>query len=48
MDGLVEFLSIDQLRVKLKRELGSEFPFELKRQNAREEHFEAWLILLEK
>lgn len=45
MDGLVEFLSIDQLRVKLKRELGSEFPFELKRQNAREDHFEAWYPL---
>jgi phenylacetate-coenzyme A ligase PaaK-like adenylate-forming protein len=42
MNGLIDFLSIDHLRVKLKRELGSEHPFELKRQNARENYFEAW------
>ncbi len=45
MTGLIDFLSIDQLRVKLKRELGSEYPFELKRQDARENHFEAWYPL---
>ncbi|AUN99388.1 hypothetical protein DOM21_04010 [Bacteriovorax stolpii] len=45
MDGLIDFLSVDQLRVKLKRELGSEHPFELKRQDARENHFEAWYPL---
>ncbi len=45
MQGLIDFLSVDQLRVKLKRELGSEYPFELKRQNARENHFEAWYPL---
>jgi phenylacetate-coenzyme A ligase PaaK-like adenylate-forming protein len=45
MQGLIDFLSIDQLRLKLKRELGSEHPFELKRQDARENHFEAWYPL---
>lgn len=45
MQGLVDFLSIDHLRSKLKRELGSEHPFELKRQDARENHFEAWYPL---
>lgn len=42
MQALIDFLSIDQLRLKLKRELGNEHPFELKRQDAREDHFEAW------
>lgn len=42
MQGLIEFLSVDQLRVKLKRELGSEHPFELKRHEYRENQFEAW------
>lgn len=45
MKALIDFLSVDQLRVKLKRELGSEHPFELKRQDARENHFEAWYPL---
>lgn len=45
MQALIDFLSVDQLRVKLKRELGSEHPFELKRQSARENHFEAWYPL---
>lgn len=45
MQGLIDFLSVDQLRTKLKRELGSEHPFELKRQDARENHFEAWYPL---
>ena len=43
MDGLIDFLSVDQLRLKLKRELGSEHPFELKRQSSRAQHFEACL-----
>ncbi|MBC7428818.1 MAG: hypothetical protein H7336_09425 [Bacteriovorax sp.] len=42
MQGLVDFLTIDHLRSKLKRELGSEHPFELKRPDARANHFEAW------
>jgi phenylacetate-coenzyme A ligase PaaK-like adenylate-forming protein len=42
INGLIDFLSIDNLRLKLKRELGSEHPFELKRQNARDNYFEAW------
>jgi phenylacetate-coenzyme A ligase PaaK-like adenylate-forming protein len=42
MQGLIDFLSVDQLRTKLKRELGSEHPFELKRPSARATHFEAW------
>ncbi|MFA6236538.1 MAG: acyl-CoA reductase [Bacteriovorax sp.] len=45
MQGLEEFLSIDNLRLKLLRELGSEFPFELKRINFRENHFESWFPL---
>jgi phenylacetate-coenzyme A ligase PaaK-like adenylate-forming protein len=45
MNGLLEFLSIDNLRVKLTRELGSEFPFELKRINYRENIFESWFPL---
>lgn len=42
MQGLEDFLSVDNLRLKLARELGSEFPFELKRINFRENHFESW------
>ena len=45
MDSLINFLSVDQLRSKLKRELGSEHPFELKRSTARENQFEAWYPL---
>ncbi len=45
MSGLLDFLSIDNLRVKLARELGSEFPFELKRINFREDIFESWFPL---
>jgi phenylacetate-coenzyme A ligase PaaK-like adenylate-forming protein len=45
MQGLVDFLSVDNLRQKLARELGSEFPFELKRINFRENHFESWFPL---
>lgn len=42
MMGLIDFLNIDSLRLKLKRELGSEHPFELKRPSAKANHFEAW------
>jgi len=42
MQGLIEFINIDQLRVKLSREFGSEHPFELKRINFRENNFESW------
>lgn len=45
MQALIDFLNVDQLRLKLKRELGSEHPFELKRPDARENHFEAWYPL---
>ena len=45
MDSLINFLSVDQLRSKLKRELGSEHPFELKRSTARGNQFEAWYPL---
>lgn len=45
MLALEDFLKIDNLRVKLTRELGSEFPFELKRINFRENHFESWFPL---
>ncbi|MBC7537913.1 MAG: hypothetical protein H7281_03780 [Bacteriovorax sp.] len=45
MQALEEFLSVDNLRLKLSRELGSEFPFELKRINFRENHFESWFPL---
>ncbi|MBY0416040.1 MAG: hypothetical protein K2Q18_17850, partial [Bdellovibrionales bacterium] len=45
MQGLIDFLSVDQLRIKLKRELGSEYPFELKRQSSKEGQFEAWYPL---
>lgn len=40
--SLVEFINPWNLRTKLKRELGSDFPFELKRINPKESHFEAW------
>ncbi len=45
MQGLIDFLSVDHLRTKLKRELGSEHPFELRRVSARENQFEAWYPL---
>lgn len=45
MNALIEFLSVDQLRIKLKRELGSEHPFELKRPSSRGNQFEAWYPL---
>ena len=42
MNSLSEYLSVDNLRIKLTRELGSEFPFELKRINFKENIFESW------
>ena len=45
MTSLIDFLAVDNLRIKLAREFGSEFPFELKRINFRENHFEAWYPL---
>jgi hypothetical protein len=41
MQSLEDFLRVDNLRQKLSRELGSEFPFELKRINFKEDHFES-------
>jgi phenylacetate-coenzyme A ligase PaaK-like adenylate-forming protein len=45
MQALEEFLSVENLRLKLKRELGSDFPFELKRINFKENYFESWFPL---
>ena len=45
LEGLKDFIKIENLRTKVKRELGSEFPFELKRINFKENHFEAWFPL---
>lgn len=45
MQALLDFLSVENLRQKLKRELGSDFPFELKRINFKENHFESWFPL---
>ena len=45
LDSLIEFLAIDNLREKLKREFNTEYPFELKRITLRENHFEAWIPL---
>lgn len=42
MKSLQEFLKVSNLRYKLKRELGSDFPFELRRILYKENHFEAW------
>ena len=45
MKSLEDFLDSSNLRLKVKRELGSEFPFELKRINFKENHFESWFPL---
>lgn len=45
MQGLIDFIDTDQLRIKLFRELGSEFPFELKRVDPRKDQFESWYPL---
>ena len=42
LNSLIDFIGIDQLRLKLKRELGSEYPFELRRISSKEDQFEAW------
>lgn len=43
--ALIEFISPDQLRTKLRRELNTDFPFELRRISMRENHFECWFPL---
>jgi phenylacetate-coenzyme A ligase PaaK-like adenylate-forming protein len=45
MEGLIDFIAIDNLRLKIKREFGSEYPFELKRISMREKNFESWYPL---
>lgn len=45
LKDLLEFISLDNLRTKIKRELGDENPFELKRINGRSEAFECWYPL---
>ncbi len=45
MKSLEDFLSAENLRTKVKRELGSDFPFELKRISFKENHFESWFPL---
>ena len=42
ISSLIDFISPHQLSTKLRRELGTDFPFELKRISFREEHFECW------
>jgi acyl-CoA reductase-like NAD-dependent aldehyde dehydrogenase len=42
LNSLIDFICIDQLRAKLKRELGSEYPFELRRISSKQDQFEAW------
>lgn len=45
LNDLLEFISLDNLRTKIKRELGDENPFELKRIDGRSEAFESWYPL---
>lgn len=45
MDQLNDFISVSHLRIKLQRELGTEWPFELKRVSTVESHFECWFPL---
>lgn len=40
--SLIDFMNPWNLRIKMKRELGTDFPFELKRIDPREPHFESW------
>lgn len=42
MRALIDFISVDNLRLKLKREFNTEYPFELKRISLRENNFESW------
>ncbi len=42
IQSLIDFIEIDNLRLKLKREFQSEYPFELKRISLKENHFESW------
>ncbi|MEK6773178.1 MAG: acyl-CoA reductase [Bdellovibrionota bacterium] len=41
-EALINFISPHHLRTKLRRELGTDFPFELRRISLRENHFECW------
>lgn len=45
LNDLLEFISLDNLRKKIKRELGDENPFELKRIDGRSDAFECWYPL---
>lgn len=45
LNALIDFIEIDQLRIKLKREFKTEYPFEIKRNTMRENHFEAFYPL---
>lgn len=42
---IIDFIAEDNLRLKLKREFKTEYPFELKRISLKEKHFEAWYPL---
>lgn len=42
---ILDFISTSNLQKKLLRELGSEFPFEVKRISPKESHFESWYPL---
>lgn len=43
LDAIVNFSAKDNLLLKLKRELGSEMPYEIRRINFKENVFEGWL-----
>jgi len=45
LEAIIDFIKVDNLRLKLFRELGSEFPFELKRINPKGKQFESWYPL---
>ncbi len=45
LQALIDFISPIHLRTKMRRELGTDFPFELRRISPRENHFECWFPL---
>ena len=45
MHALIDFIDISNLRLKLKREFKTEYPFEMKRLSMRENHFESYYPL---
>ncbi len=45
MSSLISFIQPNCLRTKMRREFGTEFPFELKRISFKEDHFESWYPL---